>query len=654
MRTLRHTDRMLLFFIVLLALAPATRAVAEIPEPVSPGSAHEASVIELRCPTFTWAGIADAETYELAVYRVSGAEKAVELRIMELWSVELPGTASAFTPDLSQCLTEGERYAWAIRARSGGEAGEWSPPLEFAIPAAPGAAEVREAIETLRRFIRQADSDPTLAAEIRTLFRTGGAGVVHRWIAPFPNEGAAPDLHRFAAPAYGPTAGTKSAPVPGAGAIGLSGGINLSAASNLFKDGATFLWDDTGLQNVAVGRNALSSVTTGSQNTALGEDALLANDVGGGNVAIGEDAMLMNLAGILNTTVGHQALAANTNGNFNTAIGETALASNTTAWDNTAIGGDAMFSNQVGERNTAVGGDSLRDNVSGNNNVAMGNDTLGDNLASDNTAVGADALRLNTTGAHNTVLGRNAANNNVDGNNNTAIGSSALFFNTNGSSNVAIGRFAAHSNTSGLQNIAIGRQALNNNETASSNTAVGDRALQNASGANNTALGILAGSNLFTGTGNLYLANPGVNPESDTIRVGDAQTRTYIAGIRGTTTGVNDAITVVIDSNGQLGTLSSSRSLKYDIEGLEAVDDRLLALRPVSFRYNWHGEEGPVQFGLIAEEVAEVFPELVVFNEERQPETVRYHLLSTLLLNELKRQHARIEALEAARALPPR
>ena len=152
--------------------------------------------------------------------------------------------------------------------------------------------------------------------------------------------------------------------------------------------------------------------------------------------------------------------------------------------------------------------------------------------------------------------------------------------------------------------------------------------------------------------------------ESATIRIGDAdQTKTFVAGIRGVTTGAADAISVMIDSNGQLGTVSSSRRYKEDIhamsEAASTTSDRLQQLRPVTFRYKQHAPgaetgEKPIQYGLIAEEVAEVFPELAVLNEDGQPETVKYHLLAPLLLNEVQKQREaleekdrRVEELEA-------
>ena len=165
-------------------------------------------------------------------------------------------------------------------------------------------------------------------------------------------------------------------------------------------------------------------------------------------------------------------------------------------------------------------------------------------------------------------------------------------------------------------------------------------------GGANIGLGRLAGA-LTTGNFNIAIGNAGVEGESDTIRIGDIQTRTFIAGIRGRTTGIADAVSVVIDSSGQLGTVSSSHRYKHDIDDMGTTSDRLLQLRPVTFRYKeaFENSEQPLQYGLIAEEVADVFPELVVFNEENKPETVKYRLLSSLLLNELQKQQSEIEDL---------
>jgi hypothetical protein len=137
------------------------------------------------------------------------------------------------------------------------------------------------------------------------------------------------------------------------------------------------------------------------------------------------------------------------------------------------------------------------------------------------------------------------------------------------------------------------------------------------------------------------------------MRIGSTlHTRSFIAGIRGITTGNANAIPVLIDSAGQLGTVSSSRRFKEEIRDMGALTERLLELRPVVFRYKPEVQSGerPLEYGLIAEEVAEIFPDLVVYDEEGQPFTVKYHLMSSMLLNELKKQHERLERQEGAHA----
>ena len=166
----------------------------------------------------------------------------------------------------------------------------------------------------------------------------------------------------------------------------------------------------------------------------------------------------------------------------------------------------------------------------------------------------------------------------------------------------------------------------------------------------------LAGGNATTGSNNIYLgANVGgVAGESNTMYLGlqGTQTKTVIAGIRGITTGAADAIPVLIDSNGQVGTVSSSRRYKEDIEDMAGASDSVLGLRPVTFRYTKAFTDGskPIQYGLIAEEVAEVFPDLVVYNDDGEPETVKYHLLATMLLNELQKQQGEFQELQQVTA----
>jgi hypothetical protein len=273
-----------------------------------------------------------------------------------------------------------------------------------------------------------------------------------------------------------------------------------------------------------------------------------------------------------------------------------------------------------------------------------------------NTALGANALFSNTTGDYNTAQGIYALRANTAGVHNTATGSHALRSNTGGTNNTAIGFRALNSNTTGLSNVASGSYALYANTTGQHNTAVGFNSLSsNTIGGRNIALGRLAGSNLTTGFDNIMIGHYGVAGDSDTIRIGTQFThaRAFVAGIRGVTTANANAVPVLVDSAGQLGTVSSSARFKEEIRDMGSLTGRLLALRPVVFRYKPEVQAGerPLEYGLIAEEVAEVFPELVVRDDDGQPFTVKYHLLAPMLLNELqglaRELEARLAALEA-------
>ena len=237
---------------------------------------------------------------------------------------------------------------------------------------------------------------------------------------------------------------------------------------------------------------------------------------------------------------------------------------------------------------------------------------------------------LHNFGTDNTFLGAQAGNFTLTGEANTASGVNALAANTAGGDNVATGAAALNANTAGFRNVAAGSRAL----------------LSNTTGSNNVAIGIVAGQ-LATGSANIFLGADvsGVAGESNTMYLGKrtgftAQTTTFIAGVRGQTTGVADAVAVLIDSNGELGTIDSSRRYKEDIEDMAGTSSSLLSLRPVTFRYKKAFTDGskPIQYGLIAEEVADVFPDLVVYNEDGEPETVKYHVLATMLMNELQKQ----------------
>lgn len=230
---------------------------------------------------------------------------------------------------------------------------------------------------------------------------------------------------------------------------------------------------------------------------------------------------------------------------------------------------------------------------------------------------------------------------------NTAVGRSALGRNTSGLGNTAVGAFAMSLHTSGEENTALGANALGDNTAGFNNTAVGRSALTQSTGSNNIGLGFLAGFNLTSGDNNIYIGNGGVSSESNTIRIGSSQTSNFIAGISGQTSA--SGVTVLVNSDGKLGTTTSSVRAKEAVEDLGEGSRRLLRLRPVQFRYKPEYDDGSrlVQYGLIAEEVAEVFPELAAYRPSGEVETVRYHLFPALLLNELQRQEQELAELRA-------
>jgi trimeric autotransporter adhesin len=413
--------------------------------------------------------------------------------------------------------------------------------------------------------------------------------------------------------------------------------------NNNTAEGASALFSLTsfGHDNTAIGFSALFKNTSGYGNTANGASALLLNTGGHDNTANGAYALQNNIAGFSNTATGMKALFSNTtinglSGRYNTATGDSALYSNTTGNSNTANGALALYSNTTGFLNTATGDNALVSNTTGNYNTANGNSALHYNITGNyNTANGYRALFSNTT-----ISG-------VSGANNTATGFQALYSNTTGVSNTANGVNALYHNTTGSRNTATGLEALVSNTNGANNTANGVNALRNTTGGSNIGLGYNAGINLTTGSNNIDIGNLGLAAESSTTRIGNAaQVRTFIAGIRGVTTGGANAVPVVIDSAGQLGTASSSRRFKKEIKPMDQTSEALLGLKPVTFQYK-SDNTGTPQFGLIAEEVAKVNPDLVVHDEKGEIYTVRYDAVNAMLLNEFLKEHRKVEEQQA-------
>jgi len=293
-----------------------------------------------------------------------------------------------------------------------------------------------------------------------------------------------------------------------------------------------------------------------------------------------------------------------------TATGLSALKADTTGEYNTADGWSALMSNTTATYNTAVGAAALKEDVSGSYNTAVGVAALSANVAKDNTAVGFRALTYNTAGTRNTAIGKYALGSNNTGDHNTAVGYGALFFNA-----------------------------------ASNNTAVGLNALsENLNGSGNIALGHEAGRDAV-GSDNIELGNVGTAEDSATIRIGTQHTHTatYIAGISGAPV---TGSAVYVTPAGQLGVLASSERYKTQIAPMGARSEKIVQLRPVVFRLK-SDPAGPLQYGLVAEEVAKIYPELVVRGEAGEIEGVRYDELAPMLINEIQQLERTVAAQSA-------
>ncbi|TMP92913.1 MAG: hypothetical protein E6L08_07120 [Verrucomicrobia bacterium] len=350
----------------------------------------------------------------------------------------------------------------------------------------------------------------------------------------------------------------------------------------------------SGIWNTGTGFEALNHLTAGQQNTATGLRALN-NDINGG----------------YNTATGVLSLFSNTSGFFNSATGAYSLANNTTGLRNTALGYAALYRNAGGEDNTAVGFAALYHNsVFASSNCAFGKSALFNNLkAETNNAFGVEALYNNLTGEPN-----------------NAFGTGALFANTEGSSNNAFGHDALRNNVDGEWNNAFGFEALKTNVSGSFNTAIGDSA----------GFDITGDGNVCIGEG--VLGQTGVN-DSTYIRNINTTAQPIVAGV--------DGVTVDL-TTGRLGHGVSSRRYKEQIKPMDKASEMLFALKPVTYRYK--KEIDPKQtldFGLIAEEVAKVSPELAIRDAKGQVANVRYNAINAMLLNEFLKEHQQVVEQQA-------
>ena len=385
------------------------------------------------------------------------------------------------------------------------------------------------------------------------------------------------------------------APASGTVTLGDTGTSTDTASTLVKRDGS----GNFSAATITLDGNLNLPATTATAGIIYSGGLRLMHDYGSKNFFAGPNAGNLTMSGSGNMAVGYVALESDTSGTYNTANGAYALLQNTIGSYNTANGAQALYSNTGGSNNTANGYQALYNNT----------------VASENTANGFQALYSNT-------------------------GDSSGF----GSYNTANGYQALYSNTNGSENTANGFWALANNTSGSFNTAYGWEALQfNTSGFDNIALGFAAGVNISTGANNIEIGNSGNSGDDSTIRIGTqgTQTATFIAGISGTTV---SGSAVTVNSNGRLGVAPSSQRFKQDIHSMDDASSVLLSLRPVTFKYKpGIDPQGIPQFGLVAEEVDQVDPNLVVRDSHNQIFSVRYEAVNAMLLNEFLKEHKRVE-----------
>jgi uncharacterized coiled-coil protein SlyX len=327
--------------------------------------------------------------------------------------------------------------------------------------------------------------------------------------------------------------------------------------------------------------------------------------------------------------------------NFTTAEGCNALQSLSTGAGNTGLGWYSLFSNTDASFNTGVGGGALALN-NGDSNTAVGAAALLLNTTGhQNTAVGTDALVYNDTGFEDTAVGAFALFGNTIGTQNTAIGNQALSSNTTAFDNTACGFMALLNNVDGLSNTAVGAGALRDNVSGSDNQALGRGALRHTEGSGNIGIGREAGVNETTVDDVICIGSPG-----DTNGGENTSNRCYIGQIVGVTTGgPGPTVAVMIDQDGQLGTVVSSRRFKKDIEPMDQSSEAILKLKPVTFHYKNRDKKQDLtpEFGLIAEDVEQVNRDLVAYGKDGKPFTVRYDAVNVMLLNEFLKEYKKVE-----------
>ena len=480
-----------------------------------------------------------------------------------------------------------------------------------------------------------------------------------------------------------------------------SGQTATTAAYNTFQGAQTGLFTTTGSYNTFNGFNSGFSNTTGTNNTYLGSQAGASATIANHNTFVGFDSGFSNSTGSGNLFLGDSAGSFNTTGSNNLYLAHAGVGAenNTTRigssqtnafiagiYGANVSAGQPVYVDSTGHLGTGGGNSVFSFNgrsgavtpASNDYNFTQifgvvgpgqlfGNYTLpvvfsdptngykgkvvnvtGDVIGGNMNSAGGYQINgttiLNQDTLNDTMLGVGAGNANITGGDSQLIGRSAGAAITSGNADVFIGGAAGASTTTGNGNVYVGWISGSSSTTGFYNTFVGSQTgFYNTIGNTDLYLGFSAGVSNTTGSNNIYLANGGLDGESNTTRIGVSQQAAYIAGVYGVTSG--SGVPVYINSNGQLGTLTSSRKYKEDIRDMGDISTALMKLRPVTFHYKSEYDKGPrtLQFGLIAEEVAKVYPDLVAWNPDGTPYTVRYQYLSSMLLNEVQKQYHKLQ-----------
>src|SRR5262245_8807188 len=471
----------------------------------------------------------------------------------------------------------------------------------------------------------------------------------------------------------------------GAASLDLNNGFSNNTAL-----GAAALLLSQGDDNTAVGAAALEN-NNANGNTAMGSFALFANMTGNHNAAVGFEALELNMDAFNNTAMGGEALlfndgTANATANNNTAVGWRALRNNLDAGNNTAVGSLALLNNDnsgavTANNNTAVGFGALLSNVDGDSNTAVGSGALNSNTTIagisgiSNNAIGRTALVSNTTGSFNEAMGVNALVNSTTSNANIAIGDDAMFAYTGdgtaAGANTAVGFVALSGLLTGTLNTAVGQGAGANYVGAETSNILIGSGVGGTAGENNT---VRIGTNLPNGgivvsdtnpVANAVAVGPGL-PNSGgfvilvtplgaamslgaNLPTGAGVSQTFIGGIVSSVQSGAGTDTVNIRlADGRIGHPVSSRRYKEDIKPMDKASEALFALKPVTFRYKKEVDpQQGLEYGLIAEDVAKIAPELAVRNPEGEIQNVRYQEINAMLLNEFLKEHRTVQELKS-------